>query len=142
MHRPDLNNPWPVIGKFNERYKRWINIIEENKGNSYVFRHEDLMNSFEQTMVDVHKELKLKKVLGEYSNEKRDVLGQHKGQKRIGHSTYGQQFNIHMMPLSDNGAPAFGISTFDRIRKEVDWEVMEYYGYDNYNKDYDELYGD
>tara|TARA_R110002020_G_scaffold46994_7_gene134067 strand:+ start:592 stop:1314 length:723 start_codon:yes stop_codon:yes gene_type:complete len=141
MHRPDLNNPWPVIGKFNERYKRWVDIIEKNKGNSYIFRHEDLMNSFEDTFADVHNELQLTKALESYSDESRDVLGQHKGQKRIGHSIYSQRFNIHAMPLLESGIPALGISTFDRIRKEVDWQVMEYYGYSNYNKDYDELYG-
>ena len=141
MHRPDPDNPWPVIGKFNERYKRWINIIEENKGSSYIFRHEDLMNSFEETMADVHKELNLTKVMEEYSNEKREVLGQHKGQKRIAYSAYSQNFNTQMMPLRRSGEPAFGISTFDRIREEIDWKVMEYYGYGEYNKDYEELYG-
>ena len=46
------------------------------------------------------------------------------------------------MPLTKNGKPIYGVKDFNRIRDEIDWEVMSFYGYDDYDNDYHKLYGD
>jgi hypothetical protein len=140
MHRPDPSNPWPVIENFNNRYGTWLDIIENNEKNSFIIRHEDLLNNFEGTMNDIYNKLSLAKTLSRYSNEKRDVLGQHKGQKRVGNTAYSQRLNKHSMPLGENGQPIYDRYNFDRIREEVDWAIMARYGYDKYDDNYEELY--
>ena len=140
MHRPDPLSPWPIITKFNDRYRAWRGIIEENKNNAYIVRHEDLLDSFEETLVSIGKQLQLQNRLETFSNESKDVLGQHKGQKRIGHKAYSQKFNKMRMPLDSAGEPIYDHETFERIREEIDWEVVNYYGYECYNDTYENLY--
>jgi hypothetical protein len=142
MHRPDPSNPWTIIKKFNDRYRGWIDIIEKNKDNSFIVRHEDLLDNFNDTMKNIEIKFKLKSLFNEYQNESRDVLGQSKGQKRIGDTLYNQALNNKRMPLAKNGKPIYGVEDFNRIRDEIDWDVMSFYGYGDYNDDYYKLYGD
>jgi hypothetical protein len=141
MHRPDPSNPWPVIENFNERYRAWMDIVKERPDSSYVVRHEDLLgDSFQPTMHSICGKLGLSRVLSEYTNESRDVLGQSKGRKRIGNSSYDQRLNARIMPLTPLGEPSLGAQTFNRIREEIDWDTMEFYGYASYNDSYETLY--
>ena len=142
MHRPDPANPWPIIKNFNDRYRAWMDIIEKNGNNAYIIRHEDLLNSFEATMADMCSRLQLQKKVEVFLNEERDVLGQHRGQKRIGNKSYNQRFNEKRMPLLQNGKPIYDPGDFDRVKREVDWEVMNFYGYGCYNDSYENLYGE
>ena len=141
LHRPDLSNPWPIIQKFNDRYRAWIDILKNNEENSFIVRHEDLLGSFQPTMEDIQDKFQLKKSLDDYKNERRDVLGQSKGQKRVGNTFYSQRLNDKKMPLSGDGKPIYNLSDFNRIRDEIDWNVMRFYGYGDYDSDYEALYG-
>ena len=142
MHRPDPSNPWTIIKNFNDRYRGWIDIIKKNKNNSFIVRHEDLLDNFNNTMRGIEVKFKLKPLFEDYQNESRDVLGQSKGQKRVGKTLYNQKLNDKRMPLTKNGKPIYGVKDFNRIRDEIDWEVMSFYGYDDYDNDYHKLYGD
>jgi hypothetical protein len=142
MHRPDPSNPWPIIEKFNKRYKGWMGIIQEMGKSSYIIRHEDLVTRFDETMKYIHTQFGLEANQDGYANEERNVLGQSKGKKRIDNTLFGQQFNDKQMPVQNNGKPVYDVKTIDRIRTEIDWDVMEFYGYGGYNREYHQLYGD
>lgn len=142
MHRPDPSNPWPIIQKYNKRYGAWMRIVEETGQNSYIIRHEDLIARFDETMNNIHTQFGLETNQDGYVNEERNVLGQSKGKKRISNTPFGQQFNNKQMPLKNNGKPVYDVETVNRIRNEIDWDVMECYGYGGYNKEHHQLYGD
>ena len=140
VHRPDPSNPWQVIDNFNDRYRAWMDIIESNPDDCFVVRHEDLCNSFEETMQGLADKFDLERTYDSFANERRDVLGQSQGQKRIGNTFYGQSFNAKGMPLSYNGKPALDQPTYDRVRSKVDWSVAGFYGYGEYDIDYQKAY--
>ena len=75
-----------------------------------------------------------------YINEKKDVLAQHKGKKRISKDVYIRKQNFYKMPLHENGSPEYTEEGFRITREMIDWDVMEFYGYSCYNKSYEELY--
>lgn len=141
MHRPDPSDPWPVIDNFNVRYKTWMDIIERNGENSFIVRHEDLLDSFQQTMTAIQNKFNLLNTYDSFIDEKRDVLGQSKGRKRIGHTIYNQKLNDLRMPLNEKEEPIYSRLDFDRIRKNIDWDVMKFYGYEKYDDNYESLYG-
>lgn len=139
-HCPDPSDPWQVIENYNTRYKSWLNIIEENKNCSFIVKHEEIVDNFNSTMKMVHEKFDLEMKHDKYINEKRDVLAQHKGKKRISNNQYNRKQNFYKMPLNKDNAPAIDIKTFNMIRDKIDWDIMKFYGYSCYNKSYEELY--
>mgnify|MGYP003111617252 FL=1 len=142
MHRPDPANPWPIIEKYNKRYRGWMGVIQEMGDDSLIIRHEDLITRFQETMKTIHTQFDLEANQDGYLNEEKNVLGQSKGKKRISHTNFGQKFNHKQMPLHNNGRPVYNVKMVNRIRDEIDWDVMRFYGYGEYNNEYDYLYSD
>ena len=59
MHRPDPSNPWPIIEKYNKRYRGWMGVIQEMDDDSLIIRHEDLITRFQETMKTIHTQFDL-----------------------------------------------------------------------------------
>ncbi len=139
-HCPDPSNPWKAVEDYNNRYRAWSNIIKENEQDALFIRHEDMLDNFELTMEHIHKKFNLQKKYDKYVNEKRDVLGQHKGKKRVSKNAYTREHNFYKMPLDKDGSPEYSEELFCKAREMVDWDVMDFYGYSCYNTTYGELH--